>query len=347
MARDQRRPGAVAVTAATLTKGPHDMSDLVDRYLGAVAALLPKDSRQDIVAELRDLIVNRVEDLEAQRCRPLDKREIEELLREIGHPIAVAGRYGPHTALIGPELYPFWLFSVKVLVIVAAIAAAIPAGVALLTAHGDARLVMRTVTDFIPTALCLIGAATLIGAAIERGWINTDGFRNWKVNDLPRVSKSKKRLFESRFEGLFEAAVTLLFIGWWTGLVDFPNDNVITTRGGEIVLSFSPIFQTLYWPILVMAVVQVMSSLILMVKPGWVRARAGFEIVTGLIGLAIAAALWPAMPLVTLVAPEATVAGLANLQKTVDLSLQVALWVAVAIMLLKLVIDGWRLIRGR
>ncbi|ATC30917.1 hypothetical protein CA606_00345 [Caulobacter vibrioides] len=335
------------MSAATLTKGPHDMSDLVDRYLGAVAALLPKDSRQDIVAELRDLIVNRVEEREAALSRPLDKREIEALLREIGHPIAVAGRYGPRTALIGPEIYPFWLFGVKVLLAVAALAAVIPAGVALLTAHGDARLVARTFNDFIPTALSLIGAATLIGAAIERGWIKTDGFKNWKVNDLPKVPKTKKWFFESLFEGLFEVAVTLLFIGWWTKLVDFPDSNVIATRDGEIVLSFSPIFQTLYWPILVMAVVQVMSGLILVVKPGWVRARAGFEIVGGLIGLAIAAALWPAMPLVTLVAPEATVAGLANLQRTVEMSLQIGLWVAVAIILLKLIIDGWRLIRGR
>lgn len=323
------------------------MSDLIDRYLGAVAALLPKASRQDIVAELRDLIVNRIEEREATLGRPLDKREIEALLREIGHPIAVAGRYGPHTALVGPELYPFWLFGVKVLLAVAALAAAIPTGVALLTTHGDARLVFRTVTDFIPTALTLVGAATLVAAAIERGWIKAEGFQNWKVSELPRVSDSKALFAKSRFDGLFEVVATLLFIGWWTGVVDFPTGNVITTRGGEVALTFSPIFQALYWPILVMAVVQVVSGLILVVKPGWVRARAGVEIVGALIGLAIAVALWPAMPLVTLVAPEATVAGLANLQKTVDLSFQVALWVAVAINLLKLIVDGWRLIRGR
>jgi hypothetical protein len=41
------------------------MNDLIDRYLGAVAALLPKAQRQDIIAELRDLIINRVEEQEA------------------------------------------------------------------------------------------------------------------------------------------------------------------------------------------------------------------------------------------------------------------------------------------
>ena len=322
------------------------MSDLVDRYLGAIAALLPKASRQDIVAELRDLIMNRVEDLEAQRGRPLDKREMETLLREIGHPIAVAGRYGPRTALIGPEIYPFWLFGVKVLLAVAALAAVIPAGVALLTAHGDARLVMRTVTDFIPTALSLIGAATLIGAAIERGWIGTEGFQNWKVSELPQVPKSKEWFFKSRFDGLFEAIAILLFIGWWTGLVHFPLGQIIETRHGDITFQ-TPVYADFYLPILLLAVGQLISSLILVIKPGWMALRNIAEIVCAVGGLALAAALWPLQPLVTLAAPEATSAGLANLQKVVDLNIQIVLWVAVAINLTKIVVHGWRLIRGR
>lgn len=322
------------------------MSDLVDRYLGAIAALLPKASRQDIVAELRDLIMNRVEDLEAQRGRPLDKREMETLLREIGHPIAVAGRYGPRTALIGPEIYPFWLFGVKVLLAVAALAAVIPAGVAMLTAHGDARLVMRTVTDFIPTALSLIGAATLIGAAIERGWIGTEGFQNWKVSELPQVPKSKEWFFKSRFDGLFEAIAILLFIGWWTGLVHFPLGQIIETRHGDITFQ-TPVYADFYLPILLLAVGQLISSLFLVIKPGWTAARNIAEIACAVGGLALAAALWPLQPLVTLAAPEATSAGLANLQKVVDLNIQIVLWVAVAINLTKILVHGWRLIRGR
>lgn len=322
------------------------MSDLVDRYLGAIAALLPKASRQDIVAELRDLIMNRVEDLEAQRGRPLDKREMETLLHEIGHPIAVAGRYGPRTALIGPEIYPFWLFGVKVLLAVAALAAVIPAGVALLTAHGDARLVMRTVTDFIPTAFSLIGAATLIGAAIERGWIKTEGFQNWKVSELPQVPKSKEWFFKSRFDGLFEAIAILLFIGWWTGLVHFPLGQIIETRHGDITFQ-TPFYADFSLPILLLAVGQLISSLILVIKPGWTALRNIAEIVCAVGGLALAAALWPLQPLVTLAAPQATSAGLANLQKVVDLNIQIVLWMAVAINLTKIVVHGWRLIRGR
>ena len=101
--------------------------DMLDRYLAAVAALLPKEQREDIVAELRDTLLNQMEDKEAQAGRPLDAKEREAVLKAFGHPIAVAGRFGPTTALIGPELYPFYVFAVKGLLIVAAIVSAIPA----------------------------------------------------------------------------------------------------------------------------------------------------------------------------------------------------------------------------
>lgn len=323
------------------------MSDLIDRYLAAVAALLPKAQRQDIVAELRDLIMNRIEEQEAALGRPLDKREMEVLLREIGHPIAVAGRYGPSKGLIGPQIYPFWLFGVKVALAIAAIAAIIPAAIVLITGAGGVRTITGVVFDYIPTALSLIGAATLIGAAIERGWIKVGDLGQWKVSDLPQVPDGRKMFAKSRFDGLFELAAMGLFIAWWTGVVKFPVGNVITAGHGEMTLTVAPVLTQLWWPILLLAIVQVISSLFAVVKPGWVRARAAAEIVGALGGLALAAVLWPARPLVVVASTDASLANLAHLQQTLDLTFSIILVVACAINLTKLLIEGLRLARGR
>lgn len=331
--------------AAPYSQGNKTMNDLIDRYLAAVAALLPKSQRQDIVAELRDLIINKVEETEERLGRPLDKNETEALLREIGHPIAVAGRYGPSRALVGPELYPFWEFGVKVLLAIAAIAAVVPAAILLLTGEGDAHMVSRVVGDFVPTALTLVGFATLIAAAFERGWLKTDSLSHWKVSDLPRLSGGKGLFVKSRFEGMFELAVTVLFIGWWTKLVPFPAGQ-LTNHREELSLTLSPIFPSLWWPVLVLAILQIPSSLIAVVKPGWVRGRSAIEIVCSLGGLALVAVLWPMQPLVTMVAPDAAVAGLANLQRTLDLSIQIGLVIAAAIYLSKLAVDVWRVVKG-
>jgi hypothetical protein len=267
------------------------------------------------------------------------------MLHVIGHPIAVAGRYGPSRALVGPELYPFWEFGVKVLLAIAAIAAVVPAFILLLTGEGDARTISRAVGDFVPTAMTLIGFATLVAAAFERGWLKTDGLTNWKVADLPQLSGGKKLFVKSRFEGMFELAVTLLFIGWWTRLVPFPAAQ-ITQDHHDLQLVLSPILQTLWWPILALSIVQIPSSLIAVVKPGWVRGRSAVEIVCSLGGMALVAVLWPMRPLVTVIAPDANVAGLAHLQQLLDQSIQIGLVIAAAIYLSKLAVDVWRVVKG-
>lgn len=333
-------------------QGDKTMSDLIDRYLAAVAALLPKASRQDIVAELRDLIMNRVEEQEATLGRSLDKREMEALLREIGHPIAVAGRYGPRKALIGPELYPFWEFGVKVLLAIAAIAAVIPAGVLLVTGQGNQHTITGVISDFIPTALSLIGCVTLIGAAIERGWIKVGEFKQWKVSDLPHLpdtgswSMSAPWFSKTRFDGLFELIAMLLFISWWTGLMPFPMGSIVHDDK-EVGVVLATVLSKLYWPILALAVLQVVSSLLLVVKPGWVRPRAATELLGALAGLALVAVLWPAQPLVMFQMPDASPAELFNLQRTIDLTFTVIMIAAAAISLSKVVFEGWRLVKGR
>jgi hypothetical protein len=49
--------------------------DLIDRYLNAVAAQLPQEERNDITAELRDLILSRFEAKEEALGRTLTEDE--------------------------------------------------------------------------------------------------------------------------------------------------------------------------------------------------------------------------------------------------------------------------------
>jgi hypothetical protein len=317
--------------------------DLLDRYLAAVAALLPKAQRQDIVAELRDLLLSRMEDKEAQLGRPLDRAEREAVLKAFGHPIAVAGRFGTPRSLIGPELYPFYIFAVKAALLLAAGVSVITAVVDTLGAGGEIhRALLRAVSGFLPLALSLIGAATLIGGAIERGWIKLDkSTGDWKVADLPRLDR-KGGPFKSRFEALFELAVTVLFVLWWTGLA--PAPWVAVGRDGHLALSANPIWAALYVPVLVLALVQVASSLTAVLRPGWVRARAALEIVCNLGGLALVAVLWKAGPLLE-VHGLATAAA-ARLEAVLDQSLRIGLVVAVGVWVVMLAANVWRLARG-
>lgn len=320
--------------------------DLLDRYLAAVAALLPKAERQDIVAELRDLLLSQMEEKEAQLGRPLGNGEREEVLRAFGHPIAVAGRFGTPRSVIGPELYPFYMFAVKGLLILSAAVTAIPIVIAMITGDEGGAAPAHFLSGFLTTALMMIGAATVVGAAIERGWIRLGRTLDWKVADLPRLDRRGGE-GGSRFEASFELAATLLFILWWTGAVEAPW-SASAARGG-VMITGTPIWSTLYLPILGLALVQVASSLVGMIRLDWVRTRAALEIVGGLGGLALAATLWSAGRLVEVAAQGATgprSADIATLQLVLDQMFQIGTAVAAAICVIKLVVQGWRLFRG-
>jgi hypothetical protein len=330
--------------------------DLLDRYLAAVAALLPKTQREDIVAELRDTLLNQMEEKEAELGRPLTAKEREAVLKAFGHPIAVAGRFGTTRSLIGPELYPFYMFGVKALLVVAAVVSAIPVVISIVTEPGAAAGgLARFVSGFLSTGFTMIGVATVLGVAFERGWIPRTGFTDWKVADLPvldALGTTRKGLFnksalERRFEALLEVILTALFILWWTGLVQAPWSDHIT--GGDMVLQPAPVWATLYWPILAMAGLQLVSSLVGLLRPAWVRARAALELAGSAAGLALATVLLQAGRLVVVAsegAPGADAEAIAGLQQALDLSFHLTTVAMIVVFVVKIAIDLWRLFRG-
>src|ERR1700761_5568381 len=120
--------------------------DLVNEYLRAVAALLPKAQRDDIIAELRDTILSQVEEREAELGRPLTDDEVEALLREVGHPVVIAARYsdGPQH-VVGPTLYPYWLFVVKAAILLQVFVALVVIAIRTLTFGNIYQIVGQSV----------------------------------------------------------------------------------------------------------------------------------------------------------------------------------------------------------
>jgi hypothetical protein len=160
--------------------------DLVERYLKAVALLLPKAQREDITAELRDLILSRIEARSEALGRPLTDAETEEELHAVGHPIEVASRYrsGPNHA-VGPALYPYYVFALKIAI---ALQLALSAIVLVVRAvsGGDLGLALSAaLASAVSGAVMLVGVATIAAMAIEHLNLKPHFLENWKVRDLP------------------------------------------------------------------------------------------------------------------------------------------------------------------
>jgi len=247
---------------------------LLDRYLRAVAAQLPKDSRDDIVAELRDLILNRFEAREEELGRPLTEGEQETLLREFGHPLTVAGRYGAGPGhLIGPELYPYWWFAVKVglaamagIILVVAVIQLLSGGVE------PGQLFGRIIGNLIQSGITVIGVATLGGFILERQSNKPKFLTDWRVKDLQffELAALDTEAIERSFKGkppirrprppspaanaLGGAMAFTILLLWWTGLLPIadlrPGAGSWVIDGIDYGVILTGIVEVAFWPIL-------------------------------------------------------------------------------------------------
>ena len=75
---------------------------------------LPQKNRLDLQTEIRSTIEDMLEDRPKQTERPVDNTMIEEVLKEYGSPAKVAASYHPTRYLIGPQIYPFFMTVVKI-----------------------------------------------------------------------------------------------------------------------------------------------------------------------------------------------------------------------------------------
>jgi hypothetical protein len=259
------------------------MSDLIDRYAMAVSANLPKDDRDDITAELRDILYSKVEAREAELGRPLNRAEEEALLRDFGHPLEVAGRYGKNQYLIGPETYPFYIFFLKA---VMGILIAIFLGMFALSVvvegyekGGD--------QDVLEALFIAFAAVTLTFVVFDRTGVIKKIAAKWKPSELPLLGAPHSR---STFEVLFEIAIDVAVALWWVGAYRLPAPAV----PDHIGLSLAPVWETLFWPILALLIGQIGLNVFELVAPGLARAHAWARIVFHLVMVGVLAVLWQA-----------------------------------------------------
>jgi hypothetical protein len=91
--------------------------ELVDRYLYAVRFWLPRNQKDDIIAELSEDLRSQIEERETEVGHKLSDSEVEPILKRCGSPMAVAGRYLPQQSLIGPTLFPIYRVIIRALIL--------------------------------------------------------------------------------------------------------------------------------------------------------------------------------------------------------------------------------------
>jgi hypothetical protein len=321
--------------------------DLLDRYFHAVKFWLPKAQRQDIISELSEDIRSQIEDKETELGRPLTEAEVEAILVRIGRPVLVASRYLPQRHLIGPALFPIYVFVLKIvaacylvpwILLGFGLAFASPSYQA---AHGGWFGALGAVWGgFWMTALVAVGTVTVVFAALERGATTPKLLENWNPRKLPPV-RDPNRI--PRATSIVELVANIVFASWW--ILAMSSPLVVDRR--DIQITLAPVWIYFFWGYLILAAANIAVAGANLLQPNWTRTRAGLRLVTNLCGSALFCMLCQSNILLTIsLAASGSIDG-QRIADAINMWASRALPFAVGVGLLVLATDVRRLIRAK
>jgi len=314
--------------------------DLIDRYLAAIARRLPVDKADDIVAEIRDDLLTRQEVREDALGRPLDRKEVAALIKEVGHPLVVASRYRPQQYLIGPDAFPFFVATLRIVAMVLALAFAVTGASSVVFGHADlAHALGRAMSNLFNSAMLAFGTVAAVFYALERTGFPAEHLAKWRPQDLPEVRDKQPNVWGSAFE----VAIGVYFILWWCGLVPFPA-YYSNLKG--LTLTPDPIWTAVWWPVLALLVARLAFNLVQWLRPRWKAVLAMLAVASAAGGLGLAYVIYQAGHWLTASGTLPT-GQLADIDRSVNIGIHWAIVGVGAILVLQGVQEVWRLATSR
>jgi len=146
--------------------------NLIDNYMHAVGAELPRKNRADIEAEIRSLIEDTLADRSKALKRAVDDDMIVEVLKEFGSPEKMAASYRRNDYLIGPRFFRTFMLVARIVLPVMAVFSL--AGLLLGTIQNDFTWagfgldLLKALGNFFNMSFMGLGWAIIVLAILER-----------------------------------------------------------------------------------------------------------------------------------------------------------------------------------
>jgi hypothetical protein len=244
--------------------------ELLERYLQAVRTFLPGKAQDDILHELSENILSQMDEKEAELGRPLTEAEQEEIIKQHGHPIAVAARYGRRQYLIGPGLFPIYWLTLKLGLLMAL---AVRFLVAIVTVLVSADPVHQILPALLPVPAVVVPVfAWITGAFIAFEFfaprVNLCFITNWSPRSLPAVVKRSAVI--PRADSMAQIIMGGAFVLWWQCI---PGAPYLLFGPAAAAIALGPVWTHLHWPIILLAVAGIVLASVNLASPHWTIAR--------------------------------------------------------------------------
>lgn len=217
--------------------------NLIARYVYAVAQYLPKDSRDDVVQELR----TNIEDMLPESYT---EEDVYEVLEELGSPLQLANEYNPRKRyLIGPGLFDKYLAMLKLVVgicIAVSVSVALVVGVVNSSEVGFTQIIELFANVIAGAFIGAVQGAfwvTLIFVILEKTGVEVGHLphfqEKWTPDSLPEIPKDDS-LKISRGVTIFSIICTITF----TALLYFqPQLIALYSIDENSIRSATPLFE--------------------------------------------------------------------------------------------------------
>ncbi len=251
--------------------------DLVERYLNAIRFWLPKDQKADVIAELAEDIRSQIEERESELGRTLNEEDLSSLLKQRGSPFSVAGKFLPPRHLIGPVLFPIYVFVLKIatgfylLPWLAVWLGLVIFSPSYRVAHPGFAL-FETLGGLWNSAFITYGMITLGFAVGERLRGKSSARNDWNPRRLPAVRNVLKI---PRASSVAAIVVNIIFLVWWTGGYRFPI--ALASDGSGLnpwpVALWTDFRDRFLLPVAVLVLAATALAAFNLIRPYWTRLR--------------------------------------------------------------------------
>jgi hypothetical protein len=320
--------------------------DLIERYLQAVQFWLPRQQKDDIIAELSEDLHAQIEEKESGLGRTLTEAEVEAILKQRGRPVLVANRFLPQEHLIGPVLFPIYVFVLKIVMAAYLVPwALVWIGMTIYSADKRADFAAHWFAKVgegwgavWSTAFLAVGTVTIVFAILERVQAREHFLEQWEPRKLPPV---RNPAVIPRSNCLLETGLNLFCLIWWPTHMY----SRVVRLGSVVQISLSPAWPYFFWGILALTAVNMVFSSINLMRPHWTVRRAILRLVTDCAGSALFCLLLKANLVTGIAGPNIPAEKAIAFTNGFNLWMERMLLVAIAICAVVVCADIYRIVR--
>jgi len=244
--------------------------DLLERYLQSIRTFLPRKAQDDILRELSENILSQMEEKEAELGRPLTEAEQEEVIKQHGHPIVVAARYGRRQYLIGPGLFPIYWLTLKIALLAALAVRFIVAIVTVLVSADPVHQILPALLAVPLVVIPVFAWITVAFVAFEffSPRVNLRCITKWRPRWLPALVKRSDVI--PRADSVAQIIMGSAFVIWWQCI---PAAPYLLFGPAAAAIGLGPVWTRLHWPIILLALAGIVLASVNLSSPHWTAAR--------------------------------------------------------------------------